>query len=238
MKKAKIFFMMLIPVLAACKARQSQVSDDSETKALVSMCGKSKIYVWNRRILSKEDGIWRSCWYHIEAKPRSGFDDRAALLNSKKLTNYAILDAYLQETLWSMYRDEWARIGVEFVPCGLAGASTVASVLSIYGTGGTWTVPFIIGAATAGNTCIKNAYLIKGHFDAKSGAKDAVVSLQNGETSMTKKYPATKHETDAFIESIKRAIQLGMESPQICPSPDAFKNEILNNGIINSGDEW
>jgi hypothetical protein len=223
-----LFPVMMLGLTALSACKKGDETSGSQTKGLVSNYGDSiKIYLWNRRVQSLDDRVWRSCWYYKEAKEGEGMNDKKAMLSSVSLNKLALLDAHVQELLSQVFKEKLIQTGVEFVPCGIA----AVSLASAFATAGTTMVASGVSAAWAANNCIRNGYTISKLLGQGGGAKEALASLQSGETGMGKKFAASKSETDMFRDAIKRAVMTGKESSMRCPSPSEFKSEIMERGL-------
>lgn len=113
----------------------SQKTSESDEQTLTATYGRKKLYLWNKSFQSKNDKIWRSCWYYKEAPPSLGLSERQALMTSVRLNDYAIHDGHVQKQLERILREKLINIGAEFVPCGLATVSVGAAIASGGGIG-------------------------------------------------------------------------------------------------------
>jgi hypothetical protein len=224
---------VLATSLAACKKDDVPTPDQStaETNALAATYGAKKIYLWNRRTKSKEDNIWRSCWYYKEALPKDGLSERQAMYESVRLNRFSLHDDHVQRALRDQFAVNLRQVGIELIPCGLSVAGFGVSIAAAIGSGGLASIGAFLAGAGLINVCIGKTANITLLTTKWTGSADAITSLQNGETGLGKKVSAKKSEVDMFREAIKTAVSLGYESNPECPEPKDFKDEIMSKGM-------
>jgi len=225
----RLFIVAALLLLQGCKKNVGDgANNDAGTSALQANYGAKKIYFWNRRVLSAEDNIWRSCWYYKEVPPALGFSEREAMLSSENLNTFSILDDHVNKQLGVIVRENLLNGGVAIIPCV---AGTVALGAAVVGTAGmaSWLLPVSAAATLTG--CVKNFDEVVRVTNKWRGAADGLASLHDGKTGMGKKFQVGKSEIDMFRDAIKRAVSLGYEAQPKCAKPLKFEKEILQRGM-------
>jgi hypothetical protein len=224
--------------LMACnKAKKSNPEQNtSDTNALATTYGAKKIYLWNRRVQSPHDNVWRSCWYYKEALPKDALPkeahaERQAMFESVSLNKFPLHDDHVRTALQNQFNTNLKQSGIEAIPCGLSAAGFGVSISAAIGSGGLLSISTFLAGVGFVNICIEKASKIDLLVQKWTGSGDAITSLQNGETGMGKKILAKKIEVDMFREAIKTAVSLGYEAKGDCPEPKEFKEEIMAKGM-------